>query len=694
MQQTTQQGGRAAGADANAPLAGGAARWLGSGAAAVVVFAALTLCWVYLVGKDLNWDYVNYHHYGPALMLEDRWQQDYFAASVQSYLNPLLFVPFYWMANAQWHSWLIALLLAAVHSLNLVVVWRLADVVVPSAVSVTARRAMQWLALSLGFIAPLHLSMVGSTFSDPLASLPFMVALWLLVCRPALNLRTVGLIGALLGMATGLKMTNGAMALGLYCALLASQAQVQGFRGLVRQTLVMGVAAFGGLALTHGYWSWKLYSEFGNPVFPLFNAFFASPDFVLANFQDRRFLETGWWGLLRLPFDMIEHATWVYAENYVPDVRIAALAILVVVYGGLRLFLRSGADVRVPKPLVVLTVFFVAGFVAWGMSTRIGRYAYPLWIVAGPLLVGWFAVLIPTRSDWAVACAAAVLLVQGWVQYETGSARWTSYEWSNPWINIEMPERLKREPVTLVTVGLQPFGVLAPHLHPRSGVVNIVGQYAQPAGDAMTPRLKRMLADDQRPLNILLPSSVEPKRDIDLRLPAAARASLNVYLQTYGIEVPDAACEVIVMRETPLGGFIFDVLPPKSNGEKLDAAAYYLVCALARVPQAQQRQAEKDTESMAPIFNALEDACPHLFFPPRVQTLLGAGSWQRHYPNTLNKLIVDGDLVAVRIPRYMRDLVIGNVSTLLGRGKLDASVCPVVPKQLWRRDLATVSTDG
>ncbi len=684
MQPIKQQGGRAR-ADANAQLVARAG-WLGSGAAAVVAFAALTLCWVYLVGKDLNWDYVNYHHYGAALMLEDRWQQDYFAASVQSYLNPLLFVPFYWMATAHWHSWLIAFLLAVVHSLNLVVVWRLAGLVTPSTASAAARRAMQWVALALGFIAPLHLSMVGSTFSDPLASLPFMAALWLVVSRPVPTLRTVALAGALMGMATGLKMTNGAMALGLCCALLVGQAQTQSFRELLRQTFVMGLAAVGGLALTHGYWSWKLYSEFGNPVFPLFNAFFASPDFLLANFQDRRFLETGWWGLLRLPFDMTEHATWVYAENYVPDLRVAALVGLVGVWGLLRLFSRVGKAGGVPKPLLVLTVFFVAGFIAWGMSTRIGRYAYPLWIVAGPLLVGWFAILIPARSDWVVAGAMSVLLAQGLVQYETGSARWTSYEWSDPWINIEMPERLKREPVTLVSVGLQPFGVLAPHLHPRSGVVNIVGQHTQPVGDAMTLRLKRMLADDQRPLNILLFSPVEPKRGIDLRLPAAARAALNVYLQTYGIEVPDATCEVIVMRETPLGGFIFDELPPKSNGEKLDAAAYYLVCSLVRVPQAQQRQAESETESMAPIFNALEDACPHLFYPPRVQTLLGAGSWQRHYPNTLNKLIVDGDLVAVRIPRYMRDLVIGNVPALLQLGKLNASVCPVVPKQLWRRD--------
>lgn len=693
MQQRTQEGRRAR-LNAGAQLAVWPPRWIGSGAMALVVFAAFTLCWVYVVGKDLNWDYVNYHHYGPALMLEDRWQQDYFAASVQSYLNPLVFVPLYWMVTAHWDSWLIALLLATVHSLNLVVVWRLAEVVVPSAVSASARRTMQWVALALGFIAPLHLSMVGSTPSDPLASLPVMLALWLLVSRPALTLSTVALIGALVGMATGLKMTNGAMALGLYCALLVGQAQTQGFRGLVRQTFVMGLAAVGGLALTHGYWSWKLYSEFGNPVFPLFNAFFASPDFLLANFQDRRFLETGWWGLLRLPFDMTEHATWVYAENYVPDVRVAALVVLVGVCSLLRLFLRVGKTGGVSKPLVVLTVFFVAGFIAWGMSTRIGRYAYPLWIVAGPLLVGWFAVLVPARADWAVAGAASVLLVQGLVQYETGSARWTSYEWSNPWINIEVPERLKREPVTLVSVGLQPFGVLAPHLHPRSGVVNIVGQYAQPAGDAITPRLQRMLVDDQRPLNILLPSPVEPRRDDDLRLPAPARAALNVYLQTYGLEVADAACDVVVMREAPLGGFIFDEMPLKRNGEKLDAAAYYLVCVLARVPQAQRMQAVKDAESIAPIFNALEDACPHLFYPPRVQTLLGAGSWQRQYPNTLNKLIVDGDLIAVRIPRYMRDLVIGSVSELLQRGTLDASVCPVVPKQLWRRDLVTAPTGG
>lgn len=681
MHRSMRQGGRKGGG-AGALLAGWFPGWVGRAPMAVVVFAALTLGWVYVVGKDLNWDYVNYHHYGAALMLEDRWQQDYFAASVQSYLNPLAFLPLYWMVTAHWPSWLIVVTLSIAHSLNLVVVWRLVVHVVPSTWPEAARRTMQWLGLGLGFVAPMHLTLVGSSFSDATASLPVMLALYLLLTSPTLGLRTFALAGLLIGVATGLKLTNAAMALGVYAAGLTMWVGARPFSMLITRTAVMGLAALLGLVLTHGYWGWKLYLEFGNPLFPLFNAIFQSPDFAFFNFQDRRFLETGFLGLLRLPFELAAHKTWIYSEIYMPDVRVAALALLLMAVGGVLLVWRRDLFVKVPRPLVGLTIFFVVGFIGWGMTTRIGRYAYPLWILIGPLLVGWFVILCPTRSDLATASVAAVLALQLLVQYEAGTVRWSSFEWTDEWISIEVPARLKREPVNLVTIGHQPFGVLAPHLHPASGVINIIGQYVQPSGDAMTDRLKRLLSDDSKPLNLLIPSSVEPKLDVDLRLPKASRASIDVFLGSYGLSVADATCDVVVMREAPLAGSIFQTMPLKHNGKKRDAVAYYLVCPLKRLPEEQAKNFYRLANSMNSVFGVLEKKCPELFSPPDMQTLLGAGSWQRHYPNTLNKMIIDGDLVALRASRQMRDLVMGRVADFSSGEALDSFRCPVLPDPL------------
>jgi hypothetical protein len=73
--------------------------WLVFGLPAVVCAA-----WSLYAGKDVNWDLLNYHYYLPYELLGMRLEQDFFAASAQSYLNPLGYLPFYLMVSHGWHS--------------------------------------------------------------------------------------------------------------------------------------------------------------------------------------------------------------------------------------------------------------------------------------------------------------------------------------------------------------------------------------------------------------------------------------------------------------------------------------------------------------------------------------------------------------------------------------------------------------
>src|SRR5919108_4183664 len=75
--------------------------------------------WTLYAGKDLNWDLLNYHYYVPFELLAGRLGQDFFAASAQSYLNPLGYLPFYLMVSSGWHSVVVSTLLALVHSLSI-----------------------------------------------------------------------------------------------------------------------------------------------------------------------------------------------------------------------------------------------------------------------------------------------------------------------------------------------------------------------------------------------------------------------------------------------------------------------------------------------------------------------------------------------------------------------------------------------
>ena len=93
----------------------------GAGRAALFgIPAALCAAWTVHAGKDLNWDLLHYHLYLPYELLGGRITQDYFAASAQSYLNPVGFLPFYARVMSGLPRVLASILLAVAHGRNLV----------------------------------------------------------------------------------------------------------------------------------------------------------------------------------------------------------------------------------------------------------------------------------------------------------------------------------------------------------------------------------------------------------------------------------------------------------------------------------------------------------------------------------------------------------------------------------------------
>jgi hypothetical protein len=60
----------------------------------------------------------------------------------------------------------------------------------------------------------------------------------------------------------------------------------------VRPGALAALAAGGlvGYLLTGGWWAWRMWTAFGNPVFPLFNDLFQSPFAPLASLHDPNFL--------------------------------------------------------------------------------------------------------------------------------------------------------------------------------------------------------------------------------------------------------------------------------------------------------------------------------------------------------------------------------------------------------------------
>lgn len=640
--------------------------------------AVLILCftvWLSLqLGRDLNWDFFNYHYYGPHQLLEGRIGHDYFAGSLQSYLNPTAHIPHYLMIQAGWRAEYVAIALSSIHALNLLFIWLIAKAVLPKAGP--RSEALPLLAVLLALAAPLFVTTLGSSFADPTTSVLMLAALWLLLLEPTNeqgDLRLVIAAGLLLGLASGLKLTNAILSIGIMLPVAICWSLHRGPRVLI-DSIALAAACAVGTAVAHGYWSWQLWQQFGNPVFPLFNGIFQAPDFPIATYRDTRFLGSGWKGLLYLPFQMMLPTSWLYAENAPVDLRFAAWIVLmgtVLLVLAARRYRHNGAAAGSGLgPLLTLTGVFVVSYLLWGVSSRIGRYALPVWMLLGPLLVAWLCVLI-RRLDFTVLLGSVVLAIQAAALVHAGNPRWSPAQWDGPWLSTRVPEDLVRQPVRLLTVGMQTYSAITPALHPESRVVNLVGQYVQPSGTRMMPGLARFLSDEGPEFRVAFK---DPKglANYAPQLAESTQRDVSALLSPYGLRLAAEPCQPV---EIPAVYMRSDDAPPPTgparfNGERLH------VCKLEPISSAELAAVQRERDRMARAFDAIELACGKVLSPHATELLRGHKGWMRTYFNSLHSLATDGEVVYVRPFRSMIDTDLGSLEKWLD-AKPD--VCPKLP---------------
>ncbi len=132
--------------------------------------------WTVGAGKDLNWDLLHYHYYLAHALVEDRLAQDYFAASTQSYLNPVGYLPFYLMVSAGWHSVFVSVVMAALHALNLTLLFAIGRNLFAHRTE-PQRNLLAALGAALGAASAAFWATVGTSFLDPLLVVPMLGAI-------------------------------------------------------------------------------------------------------------------------------------------------------------------------------------------------------------------------------------------------------------------------------------------------------------------------------------------------------------------------------------------------------------------------------------------------------------------------------------------------------------------------------------
>lgn len=647
----------AASGGATQPVPGGwptAAECARVTAVALVATVAITL----LLGQDVNWDYLNYHAYAAVQVFQDRLAQDYFGANVQSYLNPLVYLPLGAMQAMGWPAPAIASALAAFQALSLVFLYLVSRQLLGG--HTASRRLVVAAATVLGAATGVFWSQAGSSFVDATLAPLVLAALWLLQRNPG-GAALVG-AGVLVGAGTGLKLTLAPYALALWLAAAA----LPGTPGArARRLVLVGAGAALGFALTYGYWGLRLYQEFGSPVFPLFNSVFQSPDYPTYSEAGKRFVPNSLASLLALPFAMAGHVSWVYAEGPLPDLRPALVVVLLAAWVLLAGWQRlrglaaqepsaAQASPRAAAPAAgpdaaawpVLIVFFGVSLMAWLQTSTNGRYAPPTFLLLGPiawaLLERVFGLRAGRTLGLLLTCLQLVHLAAA------GNPRWSPHPWTREMLSVQLPASLVNEPALFVTVGVQSYSYLAAHVHRGSAFTNPIGIYSLPTGGPGWGRfvaLRDRWAGRTRVV-FRLESPGETASPQQL-------AGMDQFIDRLGLSLDPADC--LGIRVSGVG----NAEDAQGSGE------HRLVACAARLRPQGDAELARQRELARRIMNALQARCPRYFQPADPQVEGSDGLWMRRH--NMHEIMVwvnfAEDTISFRMYRQQLALPIGRVST-------------------------------
>ncbi|MDE2112400.1 MAG: hypothetical protein KGJ79_14745 [Alphaproteobacteria bacterium] len=469
-----------------------------------VAFLGLSIlvwtAYVVWLGKDTSWDFRNYHWYIPYALLNGRLGIDVLVAHQASYYNPMMDVPFYWLA-VHTPSWFAIGVLGLFQAANIVPLYILARHSLRIEQAKLGAAALSFFCMTGG----LTLSLYGTHYYDNVMSLFVLTGLAILVVkREELahgSLKNAALWCALAGFLTGgtagLKLPEAPFAMGFAAALIA----VGGTPKHQATRLVAGgLGGLAGFALFAGYWMWKMDVLTGNPLFPYFNEIFRSPLALASPYRDMRFLPTGTW--IALAFPILFSIDWRTADDLpYMDIRVGLAYLLVIAVLIVWLAGRRSKDPLVsPAAARIMFAFAGVSYLFWLHVFAIYRYILALEMLAPILIVAAVALLPLPRRARLIGIGALLFLAMLF----TRSAMLEHAPLGDPYITADLPKIPDPEHTMVVMTGDAPLGFIAPSLPPQIPVLRIDGWMVQPEdGTRMTRQMKARVYAHKGPLFLI-----------------------------------------------------------------------------------------------------------------------------------------------------------------------------------------------
>jgi hypothetical protein len=471
----------------------------------LAVFLAASGSYSIYRGADRNWDLLNYHFYIPFAFLNARLGFDLQPAQAQTYLNPLLDLPFFVLIrHFNDYPRFVGFVQGAINGISLfcifVLAWRLLGRV--AGLPPWTRVVLSITALVIGGTGADSRGLIGTTTGDIPVTALVLCALVLAVQaveRSAAGGRVLASAlpaGLFAGLAFGLKPTTGGYGLGLILLLLTSRPP---WRLKGAASFLLSAAC--GFLIAAGPHATTMYRMFGNPVFPLFNAVFHSPYFdnrgngaLTGTFVGSMLLESiprsfSFSALLQIPFlSLIRDRVSLAGGLGFRDVRLGIAIVLAVLVLALWLKDRlTGSESAPRRALVGLSLFLLVGSYASLIVFWNYRYLGVVECVSGVVIVLALGELVGRRMWTPAAVTVAVVCLVTTVPFAVPRA-----QWGERYISVNGPDL---DPDTLVVIASEheAASFLIPFFDPRV-------RWIRTRSNLIPPNAKGLLVDRARNL--------------------------------------------------------------------------------------------------------------------------------------------------------------------------------------------------
>ncbi|MEJ2008457.1 MAG: glycosyltransferase 87 family protein [Acidobacteriota bacterium] len=383
------------------------------------------------LGQDGNWDLRNYHFYNAYSFLNGRLTYDIAPAQVQSFHNPLMDVPFYWMMT-HLKPVLYGFLVGGMQGFNFWLVYKITYTILND-LSETRRQLLSLASGLAGYYGAANLSEIGTTFYDNVTSLFVLSALLLIISwissgqlrSENVSRKNAVIAGFLLGCGTGLKLPAAIYSLAFAVSLLSLKSQ---WKAKFSNVLLSSLGICLGILTTMGYWMTVLWKNFRSPLFPYYNKIFRSPYYKFSNIHDDRFFPRDKYQVLFYPF----HTFFV--------------------------------------------VFFVLSYVIWQHMFSIYRYIVPLELLSPVFIILVMRYIFPSgRILFRVSLGIFVVMI-----LTMSPMNWGRVPWTESYFGVKLPALTNIADATVIMADNEPLSYIIPSFPERTRFVSVKNNFMRP----------------------------------------------------------------------------------------------------------------------------------------------------------------------------------------------------------------------